>query len=226
MFDSGTPRDKIIAAALRLAEARGWRELSLGDIAAEAQVPLAELAHEFQCKAQILAAFTAAVDEAVLTKFAAPTADPARDRLFDVILTRFEVMQPYKPALRRIACSLGMSPGAALAQAFPALKSQYWMLNAAGIDGEGARGLFRVKGLLAIYARVFAIWLGDDDPGLAATMAALDKRLRRGEAVVQGMARFREGCEAFARAVCGPREKVEASAEAQMPAPPAAPQQA
>ncbi len=224
MLDSGTPRDKIVAAALRLAEARGWRELSLGEIAAEAQVPLAELAREFQCKAQILAAFTRAVDEAVLAKFAAPTADPARDRLFDVILTRFEVMQPYKAALRRIACSLGMSPGAALAQAFPALKSQYWMLNAAGISGEGARGLFRVKGLLAIYARVFAVWLRDDDPGLAATMAALDKRLRRGEAVVQGMARFREGCEAFAHAVCGPRVKGEAVAET--PTPAAEPQQA
>ena len=222
MFDTGTPRDRIIAAAMRLAETRGWRSLSLGEIAAEAGVPLAELAREFKCKAQILAAFTRALDDAVLAKFPAPTADPVRDRLFDVVLTRFELMQPYKPALRRIACSLGLSPGAALAQAFPAFKSLYWMLNAAGINGEGAGGLLRVKGLLAIYARVFGVWLNDDDPGLAATMAALDKRLRRGEAVVQGMARLREGCEAFARAVCGPREKGEAPAEpAEPPAEPA-----
>jgi ubiquinone biosynthesis protein COQ9 len=221
MLDSGTPRDRIIAAAMRLAETRGWRELSLGDIAAEAGVPLAELAGEFKCKAQILAAFTAAVDDAVLAQFAAPTADPVRDRLFDVVMSRFEIMQPYKPALRRIACGLGLSPGAALAQAVPALKSQYWMLNAAGINGEGARGLVRVKGLLAIYARVFGVWLNDDDPGLAATMAALDKRLRRAEQVAQGVARLREGCGAFARAVCGPKEKGEAAAEPA--APPAEP---
>ncbi len=226
MLDSGTPRDRIIAAALRLAETRGWRELSLGEIAGEAGIPLAELACEFQSKAQILAAFSQAVDQAVLEKFARPSADAARDRLFDVLMSRFEAMQPYRPALRRIACDLGRSPGEALAQAFPALKSQYWMLAAAGINGEGARGLLRVKGLFAIYARVFPIWLGDDDPGLARTMAALDKRLRRGEAVVQGMARFREGCEAFARAICGPREKAEAPAEPQTPAPPAEPQQA
>jgi ubiquinone biosynthesis protein COQ9 len=222
MLDSGTPRDKIIAAALRLAEARGWRELSLGEIAAEAQVPLAELAREFKCKAQILAAFTHTVDEAVLAKFAAPTTDEPRDRLFDVMMSRFEALQPYKPALRRIACDLGLSPGSALAQAFPALKSQYWMLNAAGISGEGLRGMLRVKGLLAIYARVFPVWLRDDDPGLAATMAALDKKLRRADAVAQGMARLREGCEAFARAVCGPREKAEA--EQQSPAPAVEPQ--
>ena len=224
MFDTGTPRDKIIAAAMRLAETRGWRALSLGEIAAEAGVPLGEFAREFKCKAEILAAFTRAVDEAVLAKFPAPTADGVRDRLFDVLMSRFELLQPYKPALRRIACTLGLSPGAALAQAFPAFKSQYWMLNAAGIAVDGPGGFLRVKGMLAIYARVFPIWLKDDDSGLAATMAALDKRLRRGEAVAQGLARLREGCENFARAVCKPREKGEAAAGAS--APPAEPAQA
>ncbi len=228
MFGNDTPRDKIIAAALRLAETRGWPGLSLGDIAGEAGVPLAELAREFQSKAQILAAFSRAVDQAVLEKFARPSADAARDRLFDVLLTRFETMQPYKPALRRIRAGLGRSFGEALAQLAPALKSQYWMLAAAGINGEGGRGLLRVQGLLAIYARVFPVWLDDDDPGLARTMAALDRRLRRGEAVLQGMARFREGCEGGARAICGPREKAEAPVPAQpeTPAPPAEPQQA
>ncbi len=228
MLDSETPRDRIIAAAMRLAETRGWRELSLGAIAGEAGIPLAEMSREFQSKTQILSAFSRAVDQAVLAKFAAPTADAARDRLFDVLMSRFELMQPYKPALRRIACDLGRSPGEALVQLCPALKSQYWMLAAAGINGEGARGLVRVKGLLAIYARVFPIGLGDDDPGLARTRAALDTRLRRGEAVVQGMARFREGCESFARAICGPREKARepAAAKPETPAPPAEPQQA
>ncbi len=223
MLDSGTTRDKIIAAALKLAETRGWRELSLGEIAAEAGVPLAELAREFKCKSQILAAFTRAVDDAVIAKFPAPSADAPRDRLFDVMMSRFDALQPYKPALRRIACDLGMSPGEALAQLCPALRSQYWMLNAAGINGEGLRGLIRMKGLLAIFARVFPTWLGDDDPGLAATMAALDKRLRRAETVVQGVARIREGCEAFAHAVCAPKEKAEAAApvEPQTPAEPA-----
>ena len=141
MLDSGTPRDKIVAAALRLAETRGWRELSLGEIAGEAGIPLAELRREFQSKGQMLAAFSRAVDQAVLEKFATPSADAARDRLFDVLLTRFEAMQPYKPALRRIRADLGRSFGEALAQLRPALKSQYWMLAAAGINGEGGRGL-------------------------------------------------------------------------------------
>lgn len=227
MLDSNTPRDRIVAAALRLAESRGWRELSLSEIAREAGMPLIELRREFQSKGQMLAAFSRAVDQAVVEKFPAPGTDAPRDRLFDVLITRFEVMQPYKAAIRRIRDDLGRSFGEALAQLRPALKSQYWMLAAAGINGEGGRGFLRVQGLLGVYARVFPIWLGDDDPGMARTMAALDRRLRRGESVLHGMQRIRERCEGVKRALWGPGGKAQEPAPAQpeTPAPPAEPQQ-
>ncbi len=225
MLDGQTNRDRIVAAALRLAERRGWRDLSLGEIAAEAGVPLVELRKEFQSKAQILAAFSRAIDFAVLEKFPAPGADVARDRLFDVLLTRFELMQPYKAAIRRIREDVGASLGELLAQMRPALKSQYWMLAAAGISGEGGTGFMRVQGLLSIYGRVFSIWLDDDDPGMARTMAALDRRLRRGESVMRGVERIRGGLESLASSLRGRKKaaKDEPPAEPAEPeAPPAA----
>jgi ubiquinone biosynthesis protein COQ9 len=203
MFDSASPRDRIIAAALRLAERRGWHDLSLAEIAAEAAIPLAEFRKHFQAKAQILAAFSRAVDGAVIAKFPAPTADAPRDRLFDVLLTRFEIMQPYKAAIRRIRDDLSRSPGEALGQLRPALKSQYWMLAAAGISGEGGRGLMRVQGLAVVYRSVFSIWLDDDDPGMARTMAALDRRLRRAESVMLGFERLRDGLKNIGRNLRG-----------------------
>jgi AcrR family transcriptional regulator len=228
MLEGTTHRERIIAAALRLAESRGWRDLSLGEIAAEAGIPLAEFRKEFQSKGQILKAFSRAVDHAVIEKFPAPGPDVARDRLFDVLLTRFEVMQPHKAAIRRIREDVGSSLGEALAQMRPALKSQYWMLAAAGISGEGGAGFMRVQGLLSIYARVFSIWLEDDDPGMARTMAALDRRLRRGESVMRGVERFRDGLENLARSLRGKRKAANEEPQA-MPAeagaPPAAPAQ-
>jgi ubiquinone biosynthesis protein COQ9 len=227
MFDSMASRDRIVAAALRLAEKRGWRDLSLGKIAGESGIPLAEMRQVFQSKGQILAAFSRAVDQAVLEKFAAPGADVPRDRLFDVMITRFEIMQPYKAAIRRIRDDLGSSFGEALTQLRPALKSQYWMLAAAGISGEGGRGFLRVQGLLAIYGRVFQIWLEDDDPGMARTMAALDRRLRRGETIVRGIERVRDGFESFGRALRSGGRKSDDIPPAPMSEPPpsAPPQQ-
>jgi hypothetical protein len=88
------------------------------------------------------------------------------------------------------------------------------MLAAAGISGEGGLGLLRVQGLLAVYSTIFPIWLNDDDPGMARTMAALDRRLRRGESAIRGIERFRDGLENFARAITGKRRE-EKTAEAQ-----------
>jgi len=226
MLEGTTNRDRIIAAALRLAETRGWRDLSLGEIAAEAQTPLIEFRKEFQSKGQILAAFSRAIDLAVIEKFPAPGPDVARDRLFDVLLTRFELMQPYKAAIRRIRDDVGSSLGDSLAQMRPALKSQYWMLAAAGISGEGGTGFLRVRGVLSVYARVFSIWLEDNDPGMARTMAALDRRLRRGESLMRGIERFRDRLESFGRSLRGARKTVKEempSASAAPSAPPAAP---
>lgn len=186
MLDFASTRGKIVDAALRLAATSGWSGLSLGEIAQAAGIGLAEFRNEFSSKADILAAYTRMVDDAVLAKVG--TADAAlspRDRLFDVLMTRFELMAPQKPGLRRIAADLRSSPGEGLAQFGVAARSVYWMLAAAGISAEGRHGALRVPGVMSIYARAFDIWLEDDDPGLARTMAALDSRLRRGERFVQ-----------------------------------------
>jgi AcrR family transcriptional regulator len=186
MPDFASTRGKIVEAALRLAPVNGWSGLSLSQIAQEAGVGLAEFRKAFKSKADILAAYTRMVDDAVLAKVGAADATLSpRDRLFDVLMTRFELMAPHRQGLRRIAADLRSHPGEGLAQFGVAARSIYWMLAAAGIEAEGSRGALRVPGVMSIYARVFGIWLEDDDPGLARTMAALDSRLRRGERFVQ-----------------------------------------
>ena len=73
--------------------------------------------------------------------------------------------------------SIHASGPADLALAVPLLSSMHWMLQAAGIATDGASGSMRVTGLATLYASVFRVWLEDDDPGHARTMAALDRRL-------------------------------------------------
>ena len=186
MLDFTSVRGKIIDAALRLAATSGWSGLSLGQIAEAAGIGLADFRKEFSSKADILAAYTRMVDDAVLAKVGpADAALSPRDRLFDVLMTRFELMAPQRQGLRRIASDLRSRPGEGLAQFGVAAQSIYWMLAAAGINAEGARGALRVPGVMSVYARAFDIWLEDDDPGLARTMAALDSRLRRAERFAQ-----------------------------------------
>lgn len=184
MLDENSKRDRIILAALRVAEKQGWREASLADIAREADVSLAGIHKKFRSKTAILEAFIGRVDAAVLKKAKEPDMDtPARDRIFDVLMTRFDVLKPYKGALARIhkECRCAPPGPGTLPLACASANSGKWMLTAAGISTRGPNGCARVSGLMCLYARVVPVWLGDDDPDQARIMAALDRELRSGE---------------------------------------------
>jgi AcrR family transcriptional regulator len=181
MIDQSTPKGRVLAAALECAARRSWEEVSLADIAGQAKLPLGEMRDLFSSKSAIIAELLRAIDREVLNRIDKVQDQEKRDLLFDVLMTRLDVLAPYKPALK----SMAQAGGADLALAGPLLASQHWMLQAAGIDTSGPGGALRVAGLAGIYASVFRTWLEDDDPGQARTMAALDRRLRRGERTLQ-----------------------------------------
>src|SRR5680860_620480 len=96
MFDEFSKRSKAVRAALELAQQRDWGDIALADIASQAGLDLADLRREFACKSDILRAFQAEVDADVLAKVKPAGPDQSvRDRLFDILMTRFEVMGPY-----------------------------------------------------------------------------------------------------------------------------------
>ena len=201
MFDDFSKRSKAVRAALDLAEKRGWGDTSLADIAQAAGVSLADLRREFTCKSDILRAFQHEIDAQVLAKAkAAGETQSPRDRLFDLIMTRFELMAPYKGALKRIYAYLSCRPGEASGLVCSTLASQYWMLAGAGAKLGGPGAVLRVGGLAEIYGKVFRVWLDDDTPSLDKTMAALDKRLANGERMLN---RAETACQDFCRFACG-----------------------
>lgn len=187
-----TDRNRLLDAALGLAAREGWRALTLSGLAKEAGVPLSRVHGVFPSKWTILDAFADRVDEAVLARPAPDAGEPARDRLFDVLMRRFDAMQPHKPAVTAMAHDLGREPLAALC-AWPRLiKSMAWMLEAAGIDGSGLAGLVRTKGLAVLYLAALRTWLTDDSADLARTMAVLDRGLRQVEAAVHFLEKGRK----------------------------------
>jgi hypothetical protein len=72
-------------------------------------------------------------------------------------------------------------PALALGLNALAVRSQQWMLAAAGIDTAGLLGCMRAQTLAILYAKAMRTLLDDEDPGLARTMAALDRALARGQ---------------------------------------------
>jgi len=165
-----TDREKIIAAFLALLADERFESIGLGDIAGQAGISLAQLRDEFPSTLAILAAHIKATDRAVLAAdFSDMTEEPERERLFDVLMRRLEALAPHRDAVLALALN-GL-----------AVRSQHWMLTAAGIGASGPRGMVRAQGLAMLFASVLRTWVDDDDPGQARTMAALDRALGRGQ---------------------------------------------
>ena len=172
---------RIITAALELSAADGWRSLSLAGIADEAGVGLAELRQAFASKTAILVGFLEAIDAKVLAGGKGDADEDPRDRLFDVLMRRFDALNPHKAALDAILPETLFDPAAAPVLAPRLICSMAWMLEAAGLSSAELGGRLRVNGLALLYINALRVWLGDDSQDMAKTMAALDKGLRRAE---------------------------------------------
>jgi AcrR family transcriptional regulator len=179
---AGSEREKIIAAFLALLAEKPIEQIGLAEIAKEAGVSLGQLRGEFASTLAIFAAHIKATDRAVLAADLSDMAEePPRERLFDVLMRRLEVLAPHREAVRSLLRSARRSPPLALALNRLAVRSQQWMLTAAAINASGPRGMIRAQGLALLFGSVLRTWVRDDDPGLARTMAALDRALARGQ---------------------------------------------
>lgn len=181
---------RIVVVAMTLAAGRGWRRTGLAEVARAAGVPLAELYRRFPTRAHLLAGLSRLADAAVLAAEPAdlnsetedePEDEPPRDRLFDVMMRRFDALLPYREGLASVTRDLRREPLTALAFAPHVARSMAWMLRAARIDPDAPDGPALVAGLVAVHARVMRTFLADDTADLARTMAALDAELRRAE---------------------------------------------
>jgi AcrR family transcriptional regulator len=156
--------------------------IGFADIAARAGVSLAELRGEFGSSLSILAAHIKDIDRKVLSEIDPEMAEESpRERLFDVLMRRLELLEPHRAAVRSIARSARGNPGLALALNAMAVRSQQWMLTAAGIGASGPKGMLRAQGLALLFANVLRTWVDDNEEGQPRTLAALDRALANGQ---------------------------------------------
>ena len=118
-------------------------------------------------------------DEQALT--GALDSGPARERLFDVVMRRFDALQQHRAGVLALLDGLPGDPGTALLLAGATAGSMVWMLEAAGMPAGGWRGALASQGMVAVWLYTLRAWRRDDSPDLSGTMAALDRALTRAE---------------------------------------------
>ena len=176
------PREAIIDALMELAGERNWEDITISDIASRANISLATFRDYYPSKGAALAGFARRIDHVVLEAIGREdlAGEPLKERLFDVLMRRLDALAPYKLGIEAIYDWVRRDPLGASALNREVVNSMRFMLEAAGIESEGPVGALKLQGLALAWGRILRVWLKDDDPGLAATMAALDRELTRG----------------------------------------------
>ncbi|HXP02636.1 MAG TPA: TetR family transcriptional regulator [Stellaceae bacterium] len=171
--------DWIIDTTMALIATGGWRSVSLAAVAEETGLTILQVYRVFASRATILCGFFRRIDEAALgAPVETETGERPRDRVFDLLMRRFDALQPYRAPLTALRRDLPFDPLSALAAGAALLCSMRLTLEAAGISTDGIGGVIAVKLVAAAYLFASQTWARDESPDLAPTMASLDRRLR------------------------------------------------
>ena len=167
-------------ALLELLEAKPFQAVAMSDVAARAGVSLADLRRAYEGPFDVLSGFARRIDVAVLEgDDPAMRGEPIKDRLFEAAMRRFDLLAPHRAGLAGLERSARRDPLLALHLTRLVVGSQAWLLEACGVSTAGPKGAAKALASAGALASVVPVFLAEEEPGLAKTMAALDGALDR-----------------------------------------------
>jgi AcrR family transcriptional regulator len=185
--DADGLRERIVDAALELAERRSWETVRLHAVAEHLGVSLTDISRHFREKEDVVEAWFDRADRAMLAAAAAPEfralATP-RERLHRVIMHWLTALGPHRRVTRQMILGK-LEPGHLHIQ-IPGLlrvsRTVQWMREAAALEPPGmTQRAFEEVATTGIYLMTFVHWMLDDSPQAARTAQFLERRLKDAE---------------------------------------------
>lgn len=191
---STNPAQRIIDAALALAEKSSWEAVRLHEVAAATGMSLDDVRRHFREKDELIDAYFDRADAAMLADAASPAFLylESRERLQRAIMTWLDALAPHKPVARQMILSK-CEPGHVHIQ-FPAVmrisRTVQWMREAARRDATHLHRALEETVVTGIYLTTFVHWLNDGSPDAVRTRRLLEILLRLAEGVESGIFRL------------------------------------
>lgn len=176
-------KGRMIEVMLAVVAAKGWAAFKHSDVARRCKIKTADTEKEFPEKVDFLKGLAEYIDcktSAAIGNDDFSVDESPRDRLFAVMMERFDVLQDNRDGIVAILKGLRKEPRDA-AKSLPHLgDSMKTMLELAGVESS----LLQVIGLTVIYVATLCSWVNDETPDMTKTMATLDKRLQQAESLM------------------------------------------
>jgi AcrR family transcriptional regulator len=189
--NSGTD---LVRMAFDLLAERGWARFSFAELARRAEMSLAEVYAELPDRAALLRVLGRRLDAEMLAiDLGELEGMSPRERVFELIMRRLDAMAPYKEGLRTLARMAGRDLMLLATACCNLDRLSRRLLDAATDDAPATTAVAR-RVTEAVYLRTFRVWLDDDTPDMARTLAELDRRLQQAETAARWFASFSRFC--------------------------------
>lgn len=169
----------ICEAALKAAEKHGWNNLTMEQIAKAAKMPVATVRKFFKKPADMIPALVELIDgETRRSLHKTKLGKTPHDRLFEIMMARFDALQNYRSGILAIIGDLKRDPQSAM----PFLKAQWESMTdiilTARPELKEPQKTLAAAGLYGVYQYALFVWSKDSSADMSKTMAALDRGLR------------------------------------------------
>ena len=173
--------DAIIDAWVYVITRDGWQQARIDAVARAAACSVDAVAEVAADRWEALRALDKRIERLALAEAASDPDESVRNRLFAVLMGRFDAMQDQRDLARQLHKAARSDPALVLfvVTLLPPMARR--LGEAAGVDAGGLLGPLRIAALSALFVQVARVCLSDDSADLSATMKALDSALARAE---------------------------------------------
>ncbi|MCH7936315.1 MAG: TetR/AcrR family transcriptional regulator [Proteobacteria bacterium] len=180
-------QDRILKAALAIAEEKGWASAGLSAVAARAKVPVLELRRHYRDTDAIANAWFRVGLDAMLAPVPKGFSRRSPAERLEILMRRwFDALAPH----RRVTAEMLSAklwvfhPHHTVPMVFNLSRLIQWLRDLAGLDAGGRRKQIEETGLTALFVATLAVWCRDDTKNQERTRAFLSRRLGQADGLM------------------------------------------
>jgi len=180
-------RERIVDAAIELAEDAGWENVRLYDVAETLGVTLAEVANQYRDLDAVANAWFGRAREAMLAPPPGEYAGlPVSERLEMLMLRWFDALAPHREVTAQMLAAKiwPFHPHHWVPMIFDLSRTILWLRDAAALDAKPPRRQVEEVGLSGLFLATLAVWARDDTVGQERTRRFLERRLNMADRIM------------------------------------------
>ena len=185
--DDSETAEKILEAALALAEEESWDSLRLRRVAERLDLTMAEVARHYRDLDALADAWFGRARAAMLAPPPEGFAElAAQERLHLVLMRWFDALAEHRTVTgQMLSTKLYPShPHHWVPMVFNLSRTIHWLRDAAGLDAGGRRRQIEEVGLTGLFLATLAVWVRDESEGQERTRIFLARNLERADRVL------------------------------------------